>query len=147
MTFEPAGAGVLARRLFRPGSKEALALLRSAWPQAVGRELARRTRVEAVEGTTLRVRVPDAGWRAVLHRVQPQILARLRSVAGDLAPRRLGFDVGAVPDPPAAAAPAPPPPAACPVLVVQGAQSIRDPEIRGLFVDAAARYLARARHS
>ena len=44
-----------------------------------------------MEGGTLRVRVPDASWRKVLHRIQPQILARLRELAGDLAPRRMGF--------------------------------------------------------
>ena len=39
--------------------------------------------------------MPDARWRKVLHRMQREILARLRRVAGDLAPRRLGFVEGA----------------------------------------------------
>jgi hypothetical protein len=47
--------------------------------------------VLGIEGGTLRVRVPDAGWRKVLHRMQPQILGHLREIAGDLAPRRMGF--------------------------------------------------------
>src|SRR4029453_5794720 len=68
-----------------------LRLLEAAWPLAVGPELARRTEVLGIEGGTLRVRVPDAGWRKVLHRMQPQILGHLREIAGDLAPKRMGF--------------------------------------------------------
>ncbi|PYQ22807.1 MAG: hypothetical protein DMF81_10980, partial [Acidobacteria bacterium] len=80
MAFNRASTG-LASRIFRlPAAR--LALLKSAWPLAVGPELARRTEVLAVEGRTLRVRVPDTGWRKVLHRMQPQIVARLRGVAG-----------------------------------------------------------------
>ena len=51
-----------------------------------------------MEGGTLRVRVPDASWRKVLHRMQPQILGRLRELAGDLAPRRMGFVEGGIDD-------------------------------------------------
>src|SRR5678815_2906688 len=81
----------LAARLFGASPARTLALLEAAWPLAVGPELARRTEVLGIEGGTLRVRVPDAGWRKVLHRMQPQILAHLREIAGDLAPRRMGF--------------------------------------------------------
>jgi hypothetical protein len=72
--------------------------MQASWPLAVGPELARRTEVLGLEGGTLRVRVPDARWRKVLHRIQPQILGRLRELAGDLAPRRMGFVDGGVPD-------------------------------------------------
>jgi len=81
----------LAARLFGSSPQRTLALLQAAWPMAVGPELARRTEVIGVERGTLRVRVPDAGWRKVLHRMQPQILGRLREIAGELAPRRMGF--------------------------------------------------------
>src|SRR6185436_59263 len=91
MSFEPALGAPLAVRLFRPGSPEAVALLREAWPLAVGPELARRTHVLGVDAFALRVAVPDARWRKVLHRMQGDILARLRAVAGGLVPRRLGF--------------------------------------------------------
>src|SRR5262245_39338259 len=97
----------LAARLFRPGSPQALALLRAAWPLAVGPDLARRTEILAIERNTLRLRVPDARWRNGLHRMQPEILARLRSVAGELAPGRLGFTEGPAPASPAAPEPAP----------------------------------------
>jgi Dna[CI] antecedent DciA-like protein len=81
----------LAARLFGASPARTLALLEAAWPLAVGPELARRTEVLGIEGGTLRIRVPDAGWRKVLHRMQPQILAHLREIAGELAPRRMGF--------------------------------------------------------
>jgi hypothetical protein len=81
----------LAARLFGASPARTLALMQASWPLAVGPELARRTEVLGLEGGTLRVRVPDASWRKVLHRIQPQILGRLRELAGDLAPRRMGF--------------------------------------------------------
>jgi predicted nucleic acid-binding Zn ribbon protein len=109
----------LAARLFGASPARTLALLHAAWPLAVGPELARRTEVLGLEGGTLRLRVPDARWRKALHRMQPQILAQLRELAGDLAPRRMGFTEG----------------------------QIADPEIRERFVAAAARYLARSKDS
>jgi len=84
----------LAAQLFGASPARTLALLEAAWPLAVGPELARRTEVLGIERGTLRVRVPDAGWRKVLHRMQPQILSHLREIAGDLAPRRMGFVEG-----------------------------------------------------
>ena len=92
----------LAARLFGASPARTLALLEAAWPLAVGPELARRTEVLGIERGTLRVRVPDAGWRKVLHRMQPQILGHLREIAGDLAPRRMGFVEGGLRDTPAA---------------------------------------------
>ncbi|HEY8147642.1 MAG TPA: DUF721 domain-containing protein [Vicinamibacteria bacterium] len=90
----------LAARLFGASPARTLALIEAAWPVAVGPELARRTEVLGIEGGTLRVRVPDAGWRKVLHRMQPQILGHLREIAGDLAPRRMGFVEGGLTDQP-----------------------------------------------
>src|SRR5256885_797121 len=86
----------LAARLFGGSPERTLALLRASWPLAVGQELARRTEVIGVERGTLRVRVPDAGWRKALHRMQPQILRRLRQLTGELAPRRMGLLEGAM---------------------------------------------------
>jgi len=94
----------LAARLFGASPARTLALLEAAWPLAVGPELARRTEVLGIEGGTLRVRVPDAGWRKVLHRMQPQILAHLREIAGDLAPKRMGFVDGGLSNQPQGAA-------------------------------------------
>jgi hypothetical protein len=143
MSFDRAGQG-LASRIF--GSEPArLALIKSAWPFAVGPELARRTEVLALEGRTLRVRVPDAGWRKALHRMQPQIVARLRSVAGDLGPSRLGFSEGQVAAPvetkPAASAGRDETTRLDPELTT-AAGRIADAELRQLFLAVAARYLS-----
>jgi hypothetical protein len=137
----------LARRLFPPGSPQRLELVRAAWPLAVGADLARRTEVLAIEGRTLRVRVPDAGWRKVLHRMRGHILGRLADVAGSAAPDRLGFQE----ELPRAPVPAPPPPAPAPRLeppspaLAREAEAIADPDLRRAFLDAATRYLARGR--
>jgi hypothetical protein len=137
----------MAAALFGGGGPKTLALLKAAWPRAVGPALAGRTEPLALEGRTLRVRVPDQRWTRVLHRMQPQILARLAEVAGSLAPRRLGFMEGPVtrPDAPAPPDPVPPRPAAgLAPSVAAGAAAIPDPEIRERFLETAARYLARA---
>ena len=137
----------LARRLFGAVPARVLALLRAAWPRAVGPDLARRTEVVALEGTTLRIRVPDARWRKELHRMQPDILARLREMAGELAPRRLGFMEGPVAGEASAVRPRPPalePMPAPPAAVVAGATSL-DPDLRAHFLEVAARYLDRAK--
>jgi hypothetical protein len=109
----------------------------------VGPELARRTSVQALVGRTLHVRVPDAAWRKTLHRMRREVLARLRNVAGELAPHTLGFVEGAVETAPA------PRPAALPEVrpasaaVHAAAERIADPEIRERFLQTAARYLSR----
>jgi len=128
------------------GSPEArLALVRAAWPHAVGAELARRTRVLGVDGGVLRVQIPDARWRKVLHRLQPTILGRIARVVGEVAPRRIGFiELPVNDDRSGVEAPALPPqdlPAPSDV-VMRGAAAIADPELRRSFVETATRYLA-----
>jgi len=152
----------LAARLFGASPARTLALLEAAWPLAVGPELARRTEVLGIEGGTLRVRVPDAGWRKVLHRMQPQILAHLREIAGDLAPRRMGFVEGGLTErPQAVSAPADQPQSEAaprsggaarggfvnspPEIEDVAGGSIADPEIRQRFLATMARYLERSK--
>jgi hypothetical protein len=115
----------------------------------VGPELARRAEVVGIDGQTLRIRVPEGAWRKSLHRMQRQVLAQLYALAGDVVPRRLGFvegplaaeveAQGPVSSPDASPQPAPLPPAE----LVGESEAISDPEIRGLFLATAARYLAR----
>jgi hypothetical protein len=140
---QPLDNGV-ARRLFGSSPEAGLALLKSVWGQAVGPEVAQRTEVLALEGRTLRVRVPDSHWRKVLHRMQREILTRMRRLAGDMAPARLGFQEGAVsaslPAAPVAAPTAPR--ASLPDSVAAEAAAIDDVEIRERFEQSAARYLA-----
>lgn len=139
----------LARRLFGADPARTLALLRAAWPRAVGPDLARRTEVVALEAATLRVRVPDARWRKELHRLQAEILRRLREIAGDLAPWRLGFMEGPVAAPTVAKSARIPEESSGPPLppagVVAGAAVISDPDVRERFLEAAARYLERSK--
>src|SRR3972149_5063085 len=123
----------IALRLFGAVPRARLALLRAAWPAAVGPELARRTEVLVLEGDTLRVRVPDATWRRGLIRMRGDILARLRSTAGELAPPRPAFAQGPLSRPAA-----PPPPS-----LALAAASVPDPELRRAFLATAARYLNR----
>jgi hypothetical protein len=146
MRFQRADGADLAGRLFGRDSRHALELMRAAWPRAVGGDVARRTEVVSLDGRTLRIRVPDAGWRRVLHRMQPDILARLRRVAGEVAPQRLGFVEGPVAEALPAAAPEarPAESATCPAAVAQGAAAIADSELRARFLQTAGRYLARA---
>ena len=159
----------LAARLFGASPARTLALLEAAWPLAVGPELARRTEVLGIEGGTLRVRVPDAGWRKVLHRMQPQILAHLREIAGDLAPKRMGFVDGGFQGGPttgtAEAAVTLDRPQSTAALrssgdarggfqggssltsgsAVNSPPEIKDPEIRQRFAETMARYLERTK--
>jgi hypothetical protein len=133
-----------AARLFGARPEHTLALLRTAWPVAVGPELARRTEVAALDRGVLRIKVPDLRWQRTLLRMRADILSRLRSVAGGAAPWGLGFVVGKVAVPPE---PVPVPkatsPAAAPSSVVEAAAAIPDPEVRTRFLAVAARYLAR----
>jgi hypothetical protein len=139
----------LAAQLFGASPERALVLMRAAWPVAVGPELARRTEVVALDGSVLRVRVPDATWQRGLARMRGEIVRRLREIAGGAAPRSLGFVLGPLsgPQPSEAASAAPPvppsPPAPAPAQVRAAAETIVDPELRESFLAAAARYLER----
>lgn len=145
MTLARAGRTELAEQLFGGAPERVRALVQAAWPLAVGADLARRTEVLGVEAGILRVRVADARWRAVLHQMQPEILSRLRRVAGRLAPRRIGFVEGGMAVPDAVSVPGPSlpaPPGAASEALSDSAAQIKDPELRDAFLAAAARYLA-----
>ena len=141
-----AGASDVAARMFGGTPERVRALMQAAWPLAVGPELSRRTEVLGIERGTLRIRVPDARWRTVLHGMQPDILRRLREIAGSLAPWRIGYVEGGIKD----AGPSPPAELPCssaglPAEVAAPAAAIEDEEIRRRFLDTATRYLARNR--
>ena len=146
MALTRAGASDVAARLFGGAPEHVRALMRAAWPLAVGPELSRRTEVLGIERGTLRIRVPDGRWRTVLHGMQPDILRRLREIAGSLAPWRIGFVEGGMKD----ADPLPPPAAPgaladLPAEVAGPAAEIADEEIRRRFLATATRYLDRNR--
>jgi hypothetical protein len=81
--------------------------------------------------------------------MRPEILSRLRAVAGDAAPRALGFVVGPVPDtvelppPPSAATGEAGAPRLATAAVAAAAGGIPDRELRTRFLDVAGRYIAR----
>jgi hypothetical protein len=136
-----------AQRLFGGKPEHRLALMRAAWPAAVGADIARRAEVVAIDRNVLRIKVPDPRWQRTLLRMRGDILSRLRAVAGDAAPRGLGFVVGPVsearersPARPPAAAVVPRP---VPKGVAEAAEGIADPDLRARFLDAAGLYLAR----
>jgi hypothetical protein len=137
----------LARRLFGERPEHTLALLRAAWPAAVGPEIARRTEVVAFDRGVLRVKVPDPGWQKNLLRVRGDILGRLRRIAGQAAPHALGFVQGPLAEAPAPPSPPPSPPPVrapeAPPAVAEAAAAIPDPELRARFLAVAGRYLAR----
>ncbi len=147
MSLAPALPATLAERLFGGHPERRLALLRAVWPHAVGPELARRTRVLELHRGTLRVAVPDAIWRKVLHGMQATLRARLRARVGALAPSRLSFQelpLDEVLDaaPARDAPPAPEPEATPDPALVASAAVIADDEIRAMFLKSAARALA-----
>ena len=147
MGLDRAADARMALRLFPEGA--VVHLCRAAWRRAVGEELSRRTEVLAVEGRTLRVRVPDISWRRVLHPMEGAILSRMRGIIGAVAPTRIGFSEGFVAS---GETPIPTPSAdkAAPVsepgpLVAEGALAITDLELRRAFLEAAGKYLERSR--
>jgi hypothetical protein len=76
--------------------------------------------------------------------MQPDILRRLREVAGSLAPWRIGFVEGGIREAPARPAPtAPPVEPDAPPAVAESAAAIADEEVRRRFLESAARYLGR----
>jgi hypothetical protein len=133
-------------QLFGRRPEHALALLKAAWSSAVGSELARRTEVLALEGRTLRVRVPDAHWQKVLHRLRRDILTRLHALAGGLAPTAIGYQEGQLLAPPNREASVPTAEAEPPRLraIEDAAAVIDDPDLRERFTAAASRYLAKS---
>jgi hypothetical protein len=134
----------LAAKLFGGKPEHTLALLREAWPTAVGEELARRTQPVAFDRGVLRVMVPDLRWQKSLLRMRGDILSRLRRVAGRASPHALGFVTGTLPDPgPPGPPPAPAPVVPAPAAVAEAARAISDDEISARFLESAARYLAR----
>lgn len=75
-------AGVLERVLRRSGLHEGLRERRALtlWPEVVGRALARVTEPVSLREGSLLVRVRGASWRAELHHLLPELLARLNQL-------------------------------------------------------------------
>jgi predicted nucleic acid-binding Zn ribbon protein len=94
---EPVSVGtVLGRVLADLGLDSTSAALRlgSIWEEAVGEEIARHARPEALRGRLLEVRVDSSTWCQQLQLRRDEILAGLRRVLGDAAPDDVRLRVG-----------------------------------------------------
>ncbi|MGC8794965.1 MAG: DciA family protein, partial [Bryobacteraceae bacterium] len=85
-------ARVIARMKI-PGGPSREEILRAAWPAAVGKAVARRTRVRELRGNTLCVEVEDECWQRQLACLESQILKNLRNLIGSDQPERILFRV------------------------------------------------------
>lgn len=122
-------------------------LVRAAWGQIVGRQLAARSEVFRVYQDTLIVHVPDDTWKRQLLRLERKLLSRVADLLGRTGLARMEFRVapaGAAGLPPrkepGRVAPAPAAGAADPELE-ESARAIADPRLRELFLRASKRMI------
>jgi Dna[CI] antecedent DciA-like protein len=136
----------VARELRRFGPASGMAPLVEAWPAAVGVEIARNAwPARLARDGTLHIHTQDSIWAFELTSRAEEIRARL----GQVAPKRLAFAPGPLPeplaDPPETARTRPPPPS--PEVVAEAeslARGIRDTELRKVVAKAAAASLSKA---
>jgi hypothetical protein len=141
--------------LSRSGGGTALALaeITAAWPEAVGKAVAREAwPLRVGRDGTLHVATSSSTWAFELDRLSPEIEERLRKLAGPAAPKKLRFRVGPVPEPGGPAEGESGAPGEALVVTSQVdseaaslASEIEDPELRELVARTARASLARAR--
>lgn len=142
--MEPLGDAV-ERELGRFGPVSGLAPLVEAWPAAVGDEIARNAwPARLARDGTLHVHAKDSIWAFELTARAEDIRARL----GDVAPRRLAFAPGPLPEPvetpPDRARERPARPTAEHVAKADAlTREIRDPDLRKVVAKAVAVSLSR----
>jgi Dna[CI] antecedent DciA-like protein len=135
----------IERELGRFGPASGMAPLIDAWPAAVGREIARNAwPARLARDGTLHVHTQDSIWAFELTTRAEEIRARL----GQVAPRRLAFAPGPLPEPapdlPDEARERPPQPTAEHVAKAEAlTRAIRDEELRKVVAKAAAASLSR----
>jgi hypothetical protein len=137
--------GQVERELGRFGPASGMAPLVEAWPLAVGPEIARNAwPARLARDGTLHVHTQDSIWAFELTTRAEEIRKRL----GEVAPRRIAFAPGPLPEPSAA----PPekvrerPPEPTPEHVAKAeslTRVIRDEELRKVVAKAAAASLSR----
>jgi hypothetical protein len=138
-------AGDVKRELGRFGPASGMAPLVAAWPGAVGPEIARNAwPARIARDGTLHVHTKDSIWAFELTTRAEEIRTRL----GKLAPRRLSFAPGPLPEPPLASHEEvhrrPPEPTPEHVAKAESlARGIRDEELRKVVAKAAAASLSR----
>jgi hypothetical protein len=137
--------GDVKRELGRFGPASGIAPLVEAWPSAVGPEIARNAwPARIARDGTLHVHTQDSIWAFELTTRAEEIRARL----GKVAPRRLSFAPGPLPEPSPASAEEvrrrPPEPTPEHVAKAESlTRVIRDEELRKVVAKAAAASLSR----
>jgi hypothetical protein len=87
------------RELGRFGPAAGMAELVAAWPAAVGRQIADQAWPSRLaRDGTLHVAVSSSVWAFELTQLEAEIRARLAEAVGELAPARLRFAVGRIPE-------------------------------------------------
>ena len=136
--------GQVARELGRFGPASGMAPLVEAWPLAVGPEIARNAwPARLARDGTLHIHTQDSIWAFELTTRAAEIRARL----GAVAPRRMSFAPGPLPEPSAASPEQvrerPPEPTAEHVAKAESlTRVIRDEELRKVVAKAAAASLS-----
>ena len=74
-------------------SPQTLSVVFEHWPEAAGEEISRHARPERIEGLTLFVAADSPAWASRLRTVAPRLLERIRSVAGEDAPKQVTVKV------------------------------------------------------
>jgi predicted nucleic acid-binding Zn ribbon protein len=87
-----AAAAIRAAR-DRAAPRTSLAAVQAAWAESVGAQLAAVATPVAERSGTLTIECADAVWAEELDLMQAQLLARLRTELGELAPSHLRFRV------------------------------------------------------
>jgi hypothetical protein len=110
------------------------AMMRAAWPAAVGKKIAEHTRAVVVVGSRLIVEVEDAVWQKHLLTLRGQILANLNMALGEDSVAALDFRL---------AVPRRPPQIEARVATsLDEAEQIADPVLRRLYRSSRRKALA-----
>lgn len=96
-------ASIIEDELGRFGSKPPVPLsIVRAWDEAVGAQVARRSRPSRLKGRVLHVKVASSAWMHELQLLSPAILARLAERPALARVEELRFELGPLPRAPAA---------------------------------------------
>lgn len=125
-----------ARRHFSPDE-----LVLAAWPAAVGRRLAARTRAVALHDGRLLVDVEDDLWRRNLTTLRLQILRNFSDLIDSAAPTEIEFRIG-IPRRPPAREQSSPVFALTSPRAADEADAIADPGLRRIYIKSRRKALA-----
>jgi hypothetical protein len=121
-----------------------VALVEKQWASVVGKEIARRSEPESLEGGVLTVRVTDPAWGRMILKLQGRIVTELNRAVGTGLVRRINFvrreslrgPESETKAPERTVAPRPPPES-----VMRASEGISDEELRAAVRRSASLYL------